>query len=85
MNEISDDLAEQVRAAVDQASFTGTSLLGLPSLNLGDAKGKVITGIDTVTGALDLILQYAWLIPDQYETPLRGLDSALKKVKGWIP
>jgi hypothetical protein len=43
-----------------------------------------VKAIDAVTGAIDLVLKFAWLIPDQYEGPLRALEGALKTVRSWL-
>lgn len=52
--------------------------------DLGGLKGKVGPILDQAVGALDTLLGYKWLIPDQYEAPLEKLLAALKKVQGWI-
>ena len=86
MTDVPVEAQAQLRAAVDTA-------LGQPELaqgfltsipDVGGLKGKVGPVLDTVIGALDALLQYKWLIPDQYEAPLDKLLQALTKVKGWI-
>ena len=44
-----------------------------------------VKAIDAVTGTIDALLKYgAFLIPDQYEGPLKALEGALKTVRGWL-
>jgi hypothetical protein len=77
---------EQIRAAVDTALASPAQAQGFLSNipDLSGVKGKVGGALDTGIGALNTLLQYKWLIPDQYEAPLQKLLDALTKVKGWI-
>jgi hypothetical protein len=43
-----------------------------------------VKAIDAVTHAIDLVLTFSALLPDQYEAPLRALRGALKTVRGWL-
>ena len=44
-----------------------------------------VKAIDTITAAIDALLKYGgFLIPDQYEAPLKALEGALKTVRGWL-
>ena len=44
-----------------------------------------VKAIDATTTAIDALLRYgAFLIPDQYEGPLKALEGALKTVRGWL-
>jgi hypothetical protein len=43
-----------------------------------------VKAIDAMTSAIELILKMRFLIPDQYEGPLRGLEGALKTIRGWL-
>jgi hypothetical protein len=76
----------QLRAALDTAMSQPTVAQGfLTNIpDLGGLKGKVGPILDTAIGALDTLLGYRWLIPDQYEAPLDKLLQALKKVQGWL-
>lgn len=76
----------QLYAAVDRAASQPEMAQGfLTSIpDLGGLKGKVGPILDQAVGALDTLLGYKWLIPDQYEAPLEKLLAALKKVQGWI-
>jgi hypothetical protein len=86
MTEVPVEAQAQLRAALDtamsQPQLAQGFLNNIP--DLGGLKGKVGPVLDTAIGALDTILQYKWLIPDQYEAPLDKLLDALKKVQGWI-
>lgn len=71
-----------------------------PDLNIGDPQPEgtppipvapgspelnaAVKAIDAVTGALDLVLKFSFLIPNQFEGPLRGLEGALKTIRGWL-
>ena len=90
---VPDDVATAVNQAVNRAlsehaannPLAPRSFLGLPtSVDVGDAKGIVAEALTTVIDALDVVLKFGWLIPDQYEAPLRTLRDALAKVKGWV-
>ena len=80
---------EQVRNAVDTALKAPSTAQGflssVPDLSAaGGVKDKVTEVIDGVLGALNTVMQYAWIVPDQYEEPIKKLISALEKVKGWL-
>lgn len=83
------DAQEQIRAAVDTALAKPSAAQGflsnVPDLSaVGGIKDKVGDVLDGVLGALNTVMQYAWIIPDQYEAPIKKLIDALTKVKGWI-
>lgn len=87
--EVTPEAQEQIRAAVDTALAKPQQAQGflnnIPDLSaVGGVKDKVLGVLDTVLGALSTVQQYAWLIPDQYEEPLKKLIDALEKVKGWL-
>lgn len=87
--EVTPEAQEQIRKAVDQAlakpSAAQGFLGGVPDLSAaGGVKDKVTEVIDGVLGALNTVMQYAWIVPDQYEAPIKKLISALEKVKGWL-
>jgi hypothetical protein len=94
MSQLSPEVEAQLKEAVQVALAKGQDqplvaqgFLGLPtpSLNLGDAKSTAITVLDDTIKALEAVLKYgSWIIPDQYELPLKALDEALNKVKGLI-
>lgn len=86
MTDVPVEAQAQLRAAVDTALSTPTAAQGFLSNipDLSGVKGKVGGVLDTGIGALNTLLQYKWLIPDQYEAPLQKLLDALTKVKGWV-
>jgi hypothetical protein len=43
-----------------------------------------IKALDAVIGALDVVLKLGFLIPDQYEAPLKALRGALATIRGWL-
>lgn len=71
-----------------------------PSINVGDPQppgtppipveagskelGAAVKAIDVALSALDLLFKFGWVIPDQYEAPMHGLEGALKTVRGWL-
>lgn len=88
-NEVPVEAQAQVLAALDTALSRPSQAQGflssLPDLSsVGEYKTKVVGVLDTVLDALNTINGYAWLIPDQYEAPLKKLTEALTKVKGWL-
>jgi hypothetical protein len=83
------DAQTQIRSAVDTALAKPQQAQGflnnIPDLSAaGGVKDKVNEVLDGVLGALNTVMQYAWIIPDQYEAPLQKLIDALNKVKGWL-
>lgn len=77
---------EQLKAALDTALAKPQAAQGFLN-NIPDLSavgGKVVGVLDTVIDAVEQILTYKWLIPDQYEGPLQKLLDALNKVKGWL-
>lgn len=86
---VSPEAQAQLYAAVDTALSKPAAaqgfLSGIPDLSkVGEYKDKMVGVLDTVLGALDIVSQYGWLIPDQYELPLKKLTEALTKVRGWL-
>lgn len=72
---------------------------GNPTVKIGDpqppgrpipvaAGSKELSGavkaIDAATGAIEALLGLGFLIPDRYQGALRGLDGALKTIRGWL-
>jgi hypothetical protein len=71
-----------------------------PDLNVGDPQpagpppipvaadskelSAAVKAIDAAVGAIELVLKLAFLIPDQYESPLRALAGALRTIRGWL-
>lgn len=44
-----------------------------------------VKAIDAITGAINTLLRFGgFLIPDQYEAPLKALVGALNTVRGWL-
>jgi hypothetical protein len=88
-NEVPQEAQAQIRSAVDTALAKPSQAQGfldkIPDLSAaGGVKDKVTEVIDGVLGALNTVMQYAWIVPDQYEEPIKKLISALEKVKGWL-
>jgi hypothetical protein len=86
---VPEEAQAQIRAAVDTALAKPQAAQGflsnLPDLSaVGGYKDKVVSTIDGVLGALNTVMQYAWIVPDQYEAPIKKLIDALNKVKGWL-
>lgn len=88
MSDLPASVQTQLRSAMDKAANQPEGvapLLSVPQFNLpGDLRGKAVEAIDQVTGALDAVLKFAWLIPDQYEAPLTKLKEVLAKVRTWL-
>lgn len=87
--EVPTEAQEEIRKAVDTALAKPGQAQGflsnIPDLSAaGGVKDKVTEVIDGVLGALNTVMQYAWIVPDQYEAPLKKLIAALEKVKGWL-
>jgi hypothetical protein len=87
--DIPDDAQEQLRAAIDTALSQPKQAQGfltkIPDLSgVGGVKDSVVDVLDKVIDAIDVALQYKWIIPDQYEKPLQALVDALTKVRGWV-
>jgi hypothetical protein len=40
--------------------------------------------LDTAISAIDMLLKLSFVIPDQYESPLKALQGALKTIRGWL-
>jgi hypothetical protein len=73
----------RLKAAVARAD-SGIATFTLPSLDLGEHKAKAIQTLDSLTSALDVVLSFGWIIPDQHEAPLKALRDALTRVRAWI-
>jgi hypothetical protein len=89
MTDVTPEAQDQVRKAVDKALASPSQAQGflssVPDLSaVGGIKDKVVEVIDGVLGALNTVMQYAWIVPDQYEAPIKKLIEALNKVKGWL-
>ena len=80
---------EQLKDAINRAAGTpegAAPLLGLPNINLAiPGLGQAKETLTKLVAATDTLLQYKWLIPDQYEAAIVSLNGALKKVLGWLP
>lgn len=85
-DEVTPEAQEQLKAALDTALAKPQQAQGFLNNipDLSGISGKVTGVLDTVIKAVDQLLQYKWLIPDQYEAPLEKLAEALEKVKGWL-
>lgn len=40
--------------------------------------------LDTAIGAIDVLLKLSFVIPDQYEQPVKALRGALVTIRGWL-
>ena len=47
-------------------------------------RADAVKAIDTAIAGIALLLKFAFIIPDQYEAPLKALSDALAQVKGWL-
>lgn len=43
-----------------------------------------VKAIDAAVSAIDLLLKFAFLIPDSYEGPIGALRAALLTIRGWL-
>jgi hypothetical protein len=45
---------------------------------------SAVRAIDGAITSINLLLKFGFLIPDQYESPLRSLAGALGTIRGWL-
>lgn len=87
-DEVPTETQEQVRKAVDAALAKPNQAQGflnsIPDIDVGEAKSKVLSGLDAVLGGINTLQQYSWVIPQKYIEPIQKLEDALTKVKGWL-
>jgi len=84
--EITPEAQAQLKSALDTALAKPQAAQGFLNKipDLSAVGPKVAQVLDTVIEAVETVLEYKWVIPDQYEAPIEKLLSALQKVRGWL-
>jgi hypothetical protein len=50
----------------------------------GEELNKAVKVIDTVMGALDVVLKFSFVLPDDFEELVKKVQGALRTIRGWL-
>ena len=85
-------VSDAIRTSVDQILGPGGPSIGdpqppdrpIPVAAESKELNNAVKAIDAIVNTIEAVLKLSFLIPDQYELPLRQLVGALNTVRGWL-